>query len=208
MDTLGFDPDLLRALELAGIFVAAISGALLAVRKQFDIVGVATLAAIAGLGGAVTRDVIIGATPPVAFREIEYLLMPLAAALLTFVAHVQIERIQRSILVFDAAALGLFAVTGTVKALAFGIEPFAAVLLGTITAVGGGLLRDVCAREVPVVFRADSELYALPVVLGATIIAVAWELEAYGAAIAALAAGTVFAIRLLAIRYRILAPRP
>lgn len=208
MDTLGFDPDLQRALELAGIFVAAISGALLAVRKQFDIVGVATLAAIAGLGGAVTRDVIIGATPPVAFRDIEYLLMPLAAALVTFVAHVQIERIQRSILVFDAAALGLFAVTGTVKALAFEIEPFAAVLLGTITAVGGGLLRDVCAREVPVVFRADSELYALPVVLGATIIAVAWELEAYGVAIAALAAGTVFAIRLLAIRYRILAPRP
>jgi uncharacterized membrane protein YeiH len=199
---------LLTGLEIAGIGVAALSGALLAVRRGFDLVGMAVLATLTGLGGGIARDVIIGATPPVAFARLEFLLAPLIATAVAFVAHGPLERISRSVLVFDAAALGLFAVTGTAKALAFGLRPAAAVLLGSLSAVGGGLLRDVCAREIPYVFRADGELYAIPAVLGATVVAVSAAQGFYGTGVAVGAATGVFGLRVLALRFRWPGPRP
>ena len=121
----------------------------MAIRRDFDVVGIAILAVITALGGGILRDLVLGDTPPPAFTQWEYLVVPLAAAAVTFVAHPELERLTRTLLVFDAAGLGLFCVAGTVKALEYGLAPVAAAALGVTTAVGGGVLRDVIARETP-----------------------------------------------------------
>ena len=196
-----------HALELTGLFAFGISGALMAIRRDFDVVGIAFLAVITAMGGGIVRDAILGDTPPPAFTDWEYLVVPLLAAGVTFFAHRTLERLTRALLVFDAAGLALFCVTGTVKALDYGLAPVAAAALGVTTAVGGGLLRDVIARETPALFRADTELYAVPAIAGALAVAVAWELDAYEPALGALAAAAVFGLRLLAISRDWRAPR-
>ena len=158
------------------------------------------------LGGGILRDLILD-TPPPAFTRWEYLVVPLAAAAVAFVAHPEIGRVMRTLLVFDAAGLGLFCVAGTVKALDHGLAPVAAATLGVTTAVGGGVLRDVIARETPALVRPDSELYALPAVAGALVVAIAWELDAYEPIIGAIAAAAVFGIRGLALHHHWHGPR-
>ena len=205
----GLDADLERGLELAGIFAFAVSGGMLAVRKGYDVVGLVVLALVTALGGGVVRDLVLGDTPPAAFRDVWYLAMPLAASAVVFVASGAIERhLLTPVLVFDAAGLGLFCVTGTVKALAFDVNVIGAIALGTLTAVGGGVLRDVLAREEPMLFRPESELASIPAALGAGAICVAWRADAYGATAAAATAIVVFLVRLGAIRHGWRAPRP
>ena len=194
-------------LDLIGIFAFGISGALMAIRRDFDVVGIAILAVITALGGGILRDLVLGDTPPPAFTRWEYLVAPLAAAAVTFVAHPELGRLTRTLLVFDAAGLGLFCVAGTVKALDHGLAPVAAVSLGVTTAVGGGLLRDVIARETPALVRPDSELYAVPAVAGAAAVAVAWEFGAYGPMLGAVTAVAVFGFRGLALHRHWHGPR-
>jgi uncharacterized membrane protein YeiH len=194
-------------LDLIGIFAFAISGALMAIRLDFDVVGIAILAVITALGGGILRDLVLGDTPPPAFTQWEYLVVPLAAAAVTFVAHPELERLMRTLLVFDAAGLGLFCVAGTVKALDYGLTPVAAATLGVTTAVGGGVLRDVIARETPALVRPDSELYAVPAFAGAVAVTIAWEVNAYGPALGAVVAAAVFGIRGLALHRHWRGPR-
>lgn len=196
--------------NLIGIFVFAISGALLAVRKNYDIVGMAVLAEITATGGGILRDLVLGAVPPAAFTDHVSFLIPLGATALTFFAHPQLNRIQAPVLVFDAAGLAVFCVVGTAKALAYGIGPLEAIALGAMTAVGGGIMRDVLANDRPAILRADSELYAVPAVLGAAIIVVAHALapDLNSSLIASIAALFVFGLRLVALRYGWRAPRP
>lgn len=196
------------AFNLIGTFVFAISGALLAVRKGYDIVGMTVLGEITALGGGVVRDLIIGAAPPAAFTSPWYILMPLLATGVTFFLHTGMRRIHAGVLVFDAMGLGAFSVAGTAKALAHGLGPVQAMALGVITAVGGGILRDVLANDPPVVFRADGELYAVPALLGAGLVVSAQALGFYGPLAASVAAVVVFVLRMVALRYGWRAPRP
>lgn len=155
---------LLVTIELAGIFVFAISGGLVAVRKGLDVFGVIVLAGATGLGGGFLRDVLIGATPPAALTDWRYLLVPVVAGVATFVFHPTLGRLEKVVNVFDAAGLGLFCVTGALKATDYGLEPIPAALMGMLTGIGGGILRDLLAGRVPVVF--SSELYATPALAG------------------------------------------
>jgi uncharacterized membrane protein YeiH len=155
----------LLALDLLGVFAFAITGGVLAVRRSLDLFGVLVLATITGLGGGMLRDVLIGAVPPAALQEWPYLLMPVLAGLVTFRFHLAVSRAERVVNVFDAAGLGLFCVTGALKALEFGVPGPAAALLGMVTGIGGGIIRDLLAGRVPVVLR--SELYATPALAGA-----------------------------------------
>ena len=150
----------------------------MAIRHDFDVMGIALLALITALGGGLVRDVVLGHTPPPAFTRWEYLVVPLAGAGLAYVAR--FERVPRTLLAFDAAGLGLFSVAGALKALDYGLGPIAATALGVTTAVGGGVLRNVIARETPTLIRSGSELYAVPAAAGAAIVAIAWELGVYG----------------------------
>lgn len=193
-------------IDLAGIFVFAVTGALVAVRKRFDVVGMAVLAEITALGGGVLRDLVIGAVPPAAFRDVGYTAVPIVATALTAVWHPHLERIRRTVLVLDAAGLGLFSVAGAMQALTFGLGAPAAAALGVTTAIGGGILRDVLAREVPSVLH-DRQLYIIPALLGAGTATVASLLGARGYAVTLLTAALAFGVRLLALRLRWRMPR-
>ncbi|HEY0474504.1 MAG TPA: trimeric intracellular cation channel family protein [Kribbella sp.] len=196
----------LQVLDLVGIFVFGITGALVGVRKKLDVFGIQVLALVTGLGGGFIRDVLIGATPPAALVDWRYLTVPVVAGLITFFLHPGIGRVERLMNVFDAAGLALFCVTGARKALDFGLSPLSAVLLGTISGIGGGVIRDVLSGRVPVVLR--SEIYAIPAFLGAGIVVLADALHYDAPWVAVVAAGVCFVIRLLAIRRGWNAPLP
>ncbi|MEU9381776.1 trimeric intracellular cation channel family protein [Streptomyces sp. NPDC048279] len=202
-----FSPSVQHTLDVIGIFVFAISGALLAVRKNFDVFGIAVLAEVTALGGGIFRDVIIGAVPPAAFTDLGYFITPLLTALVVFFLHPHVERIQSAVLVFDAAGLGLFCVTGTTKAYSYGLNLTSSVALGLATAVGGGVLRDVLANEVPSLLRWDRDLYAVPAIVGATLVAVCIRYDALTPVTSGLAVVTAFVLRLLAMRFHWRAPR-
>jgi uncharacterized membrane protein YeiH len=201
------DPSvLITVLDLVGIFVFAISGGLVAVRKGLDIFGVLVLAGTTGLGGGFLRDVLIGALPPAALADWRYLIVPVTAGLVTFWFHPAIGRRERVINVFDAAGLALFCVTGAVKALAFGLGPVPAALMGMLTGIGGGILRDILAGRVPIVLR--GELYATPALVGAAIAVVGTEMGLAVGVVAVPAALVCLLWRLLALRRGWQAPRP
>ncbi|MBT2524172.1 trimeric intracellular cation channel family protein [Streptomyces sp. ISL-99] len=202
-----FTPSVQHSLDLAGIFVFAISGALLAVRKNFDVFGIAVLAEVTALGGGLFRDLIIGAVPPAAFTDLGYFTTPLIAAALVFFLHPEVERIQGAVNAFDAAGLGLFCVTGTTKAYDYGLGLTASAALGLATAVGGGVLRDVLANEVPSLLRWDRDLYAVPAIVGAAMVALCIRFDALNALTSGVAVVTAFVLRLLAMHFHWRAPR-
>jgi uncharacterized membrane protein YeiH len=210
MHPVAFNTTFQMILNLIGTFVFAMSGALLAVRKGYDIVGMVVLAEITAIGGGILRDLLLGATPPAAFTDHISLLLPIAAAILTFFAHAQISRnrIQTAVLVFDAAGLAVFCVIGVTKALAYGLGPVEAIALGTLTAVGGGIMRDVLANEQPAILRADSKLYAVPAVLGATIVVLMLRFNVYSSLAASVAVIFVFVLRIASLWFGWTAPRP
>lgn len=188
---------LLVALDLAGVFVFALSGAALAVEKRLDLFGVLVLAVVTALGGGVLRDVLLGALPPTALSDDRYLPVALAAGLLAFTGARRIDRVAGAVRLFDAAGLGLFVATGTEKALHLGLGAVAAVALGCLTGIGGGILRDVLVGVVPVVLR--RELYAVPAALGATVVVIGDAASLNAAGTAAVAAGVVFAVRMVGV---------
>ena len=193
------------ALDLSGTFVFGLNGALTAMEAEnLDIVGVVVLAVITALGGGIIRDVLIGSLPPAAFQDWRYLVVGGGAGIAAFVARRLWLRAQRLITIFDAAGLALFCVTGTTTAFAAHLGPFQSVVLGTITGVGGGTVRDMVIRRVPTVLT--SGLYAIPAACGATLTAVALEFHFYGGAIAVVAAAVCFAIRMLGVRFNLNVP--
>ena len=202
-----FAPDVQQLLDTVGIFVFALSGGLLAVRKNLDIFGIAVLAEVTALGGGVFRDLIIGAVPPAAFQNMGYFFTPLVASLVVFFLHPEVQRINRTIQVLDAAGLGLFCVTGTAKAHDFGLGSIADIALGMATAVGGGVARDLLAHELPSLLRWDRALYAVPALVGSTVVAVLIALGRLDGVTGTLAALVAFVFRLLALRYDWRAPR-
>ncbi len=188
-----------NVLNLIGLFAFAVSGALLAVRRQFDLVGMAVLATFTALGGGIIRDVLIGAIPPAALRNTWWLAAPLIATGVVFFLHRPVSRLNRAVLFFDAIGLGVFCAAGTAKATAFGLGPLAAILMGTITGIGGGMLRDVLAGDTPSVLRKDSKLYAVPAVLGSTVVAMAHAAGQDGVWVQVVAAALIIGLRLLAL---------
>lgn len=191
--------DLLLVFDLAGTFVFAISGAILGVRRNLDIFGILVLSFAASSAGGITRDLLIGAVPPAAISDWRYLAAALVAGLLAFFWSSPIERLRTAILIFDAAGLALFAVAGTQKALAYGLNPLMAALLGMLTGIGGGIVRDLLVAQTPAVLQRD--LYALAALAGAVIVVVGKALN-WPIVPTAIAGGVVcFGLRLMAIRH-------
>jgi uncharacterized membrane protein YeiH len=203
-------PSLLLVLDLAGTFAFAVNGALTAVRAaQLDIVGVVTLGMITAVGGGIIRDVLLGALPPATFVDWRYLVVAAAGGLIAFLFSRRLGRFTGSIDVLDAAGLSLFAVVGAGKALELGAGPAQAIILGAVTGVGGGTMRDVLIRRIPTVLT--SGLYAIPALIGAALLVAADSggvSRILGAPAALCAAAVCFLIRVLGLRFGLDAPRP
>lgn len=185
--------------DLAGTFVFALSGGTLAVRHRLDIFGVLVLSCAAAVSGGVARDVMIGAQPPAALADWRYLAVAMLAGVLTFYRHQSIEHLRNPVQLFDAAGLALFAVLGADKALAFGLSPFAATLLGMISGIGGGIARDLLVARTPVVLQA--ELYAVAALVGAGVVACAHVAGLPGGPALVAGALVCFGLRFMAIRH-------
>src|SRR5690348_1829218 len=183
---------LLLILDLVGTFVFAISGATVGVQYGLDIFGVLVLSFAAGNAGGITRDVLIGATPPAALADWRYLCVSMLAGLTTFFWYPLIERVRSPVLVFDAGGLALFAVTGTQKAFVYRLNPVMAALLGMLTGIGGGMMRDVLVLQIPNVLRAD--LYATAALVGAGIVSGGYVLHLSPVALMLTGAAACFAL--------------
>jgi uncharacterized membrane protein YeiH len=199
---LRYDPALvagvLVVLDLAGTFVFALSGALAGIKHRLDLFGVLVLSFAAGSAGGLIRDVLLGATPPPAISDWRYIGVSLAAGLVTFFCFPLIDRLRSSVLVLDAAGLALFAVSGALKAQAAGLNPLASMLLGVITGIGGGMVRDVLVSDVPAVLR--GELYASAALAG-TAVVVLGRLAGLPTPVGAIVGALLcFVLRYLAIR--------
>jgi uncharacterized membrane protein YeiH len=189
---------LLVAFDLGGTFVFALSGAAAGVRNRLDIFGVLVLSFAAGSSGGIARDLVIGAIPPAAIRDWRYVGVSILAGLITFYWYRIINKLSSPVLVFDAAGLALFAVAGASKALAFHAGPVAATLLGMLTGIGGGIVRDVLVSEIPTVLR--TELYAIAALAGAAVVVVGDMLSVPTSAAELAGAALCFALRFTAIR--------
>lgn len=197
---------LLLVLDLTGTFAFALNGGLTAVRAvRIDIVGVIALGMITAMGGGIIRDLILN-TEPATFQDWRYLAAAGAGALIAFAFGHRMERLWMPIEVLDAVGLSFFAVTGAMKAVEFGLGPAQAVILGTITAVGGGTVRDALLGRVPSVL--SDGLYAVPAFIGALLAVAASLFGLYGPVTAVIAAGLCFLIRMLGIRFGWNAPVP
>jgi uncharacterized membrane protein YeiH len=191
-------------IDFLGVFVGALGGALAAIREtryRYDLVGVTGLALSSALGGGITRDIILQHGPPLAFVDVRYLLTALAGAIIGRMFAARIGRnTERAIILVDAAALGLFAVSGSTRALDAGLRRLPALLLGGVTAVGGGSLRDVLSGRAPKIFE-RGELYAIAAAFGsAAFLSCDW-LKFNREISTAVGASCGFGLRMLALRF-------
>lgn len=159
--------ELYYVLDLTGTFVFAISGAIAARQQGLDIFGIIVIAFTVACGGGIIRDVCIGSIPPANLSNWHYLLASVVAALMVVSLYSIVQKMTKPVLFFDALGLSLFAVTGAQKSLAFGHSAQVAILLGVITAVGGGVIRDVLLNRVPVILQ--KEIYASAALVGSCI---------------------------------------
>jgi uncharacterized membrane protein YeiH len=194
----GFDPTLLLVLNLIGTFVFGLSGGMTGVRVKLDLFGAVVLAAAVGLAGGIIRDVLIG-TPPATFRDWRYLAVAGGAGLVTTLAYPAINRLQRPIDALDAAGLATFCVTGAATALAHRRGVAESMILGAITGIGGGMVRDILVREIPTVLRGG--LYAIPALVGAGIVDAADKLGDHTVTFPIVGAAVCFAMRMAGLRY-------
>lgn len=190
---------LVLVLDLAGTFAFAVSGAMAGIRRRLDLFGVLVLSFAASTFGGMGRDLLIGATPPAALKDWRYLAVSMFAGLIAFFWSSSMERLRNPVRLMDAMGLSLFAVAGTQKALAFGLSPLMAALLGMVTGIGGGVARDVLLAEIPAVLRSD--LYAVAALVGAAIVA-AGQMMAAPVLLTAICGGfACFGLRVMAIRW-------
>ncbi len=190
---------LLLVLDLGGTFVFAISGAMAAVKHRLDIFGVLVLSFAAGNAGGITRDLLVGAVPPAAIADWKYVGVSILAGLTTFFWYSITDRYHTNVLLFDAVGLAFFAVSGAEKALVYGLNPMMAALLGMLTGIGGGMLRDVLVTEIPAVLHAD--LYALAALAGAAVVVIGHVLHVSPVATTIAGGVLCFALRFMAIYY-------
>lgn len=187
-------------LDVTGTFVFAISGATAAKQRGLDLFGICAVAYTVACGGGIIRDLCIGAIPPAGLTTWYYLVAAMIAAIMSIGLYPIVERLNRPVLLFDAAGLSLFAVTGAQKALSYGHNAEVAVLLGIITAVGGGVLRDILLNRVPVIL--EKEIYASAALVGALIVVlgsyIKWLSNDW---IAIIALVVCFTLRMLALRF-------
>ena len=197
----------LLVLDLLGTFAFAVNGAMTAIKyARVDIVGVLTLGMVTALGGGFIRDILIDSLPPTTFLDWRYLLTAAVGSLLAFFLGARLEKLARTINMLDAVGLSLFAVTGTLKGMAFGLGPTQSIIVGVSTAAGGGTLRDIMIQRIPAILH--TELYAIPAAVAGGLTAAVVSADMHLIPWGVLAAAVCFAIRMVGIHFDLHAPRP
>lgn len=197
---------LFACLNVLGTFVFGLSGAMVAIRRRFDIFGILVLSVATGVAGGIIRDLLLGAVPPEVLHTVWPMAIASLAGICAYFFQPVIERFKRPVMLLDAIGLGVFAVAGCSKAIAFGLAPTGAILLGVMTAIGGGMLRDMMAAEVPRVLH--EEVYALAAFAGAATYAGCLWLGVPEIAAAAGAVLLAVGLRLASVRFGWKLPRP
>jgi uncharacterized membrane protein YeiH len=189
---------MLLAIDLLGTFVFAIEGAIAGIQGNLDLLGIMVLAFATALGGGIIRDVLIGAIPPNSIRDWRYPAVAFFGGAIVFCFYQFVSQVSPwVIIIFDAAGLGLFAVAGAAKALDFGIHPFIAILMGGVTGVGGGTIRDILLARIPTVLRAD--VYATAALAGAAVLVLGIRLKMNPRFMTILGAIVCFALRVVSV---------
>ncbi len=186
------------ALDLGGTFVFALSGAAAAVKHRLDVFGALVLSLVAASSGGIARDVLIGAVPPAALEDWRYLAVSLLAGTIVLHWHSALERLRNPVQLFDGVGLALFAVSGAHKALAFHLGPLPAALLGMLSGIGGGMVRDLLVAKIPTVLRA--EIYAVAALAGAAVVVIGNALGVPSAVATTAGALLCFGLRFMALR--------
>jgi uncharacterized membrane protein YeiH len=187
---------LLTLADLAATFLFAVQGALAAVLSGLDLFGIMVIGFVTALVGGIMRDLLIGYTPPASLRGAWYPIVAFSGALLVFLLHQAVQEIPPALLLWsDAAGLALFAVVGAAKAVDFKLNPLVAALLGMVSAVGGGVVRDILLNRVPAILRTD--IYAVAALAGAATTVVALRLGTSRAVAMALGFVVCFLIRIV-----------
>lgn len=192
-------------LDLFGTFIFGLSGAFRAVKYELDILGVLILSIITGVGGGMVRDTLLGATPAAALQDERYLIVTIAAGLLVFFWAKDLAKQWRKIIVSDALGLGVFTAIGVMKALNAGLGPVGAVIIGAITATGGGVIRDIIVREVPAIVSRD--FYATASIFGGLALLI---VDRFGGNSLLQTLAAIFVtttLRILAMKYQISLPK-
>lgn len=197
---------LLSFLDLAGTFFFAISGAMVAVKKDMDLFGIIVLGTVTAIGGGTLREVLLGQSPPFAFRHDFYFFLAIIGSMLTFVFMEQLLRIRSVVLLADAVGLGTFVTIGMLRALEMNTTYTSAIILGTITATAGGMIRDVLAGEIPFVLTRD--FYAVSCIIGGIFFIILHRIDVAPDLIMASTTSLVIILRVFAIRYGLTLPRP
>ena len=197
--------DLLYALDLFGTLVFAVTGAFRAVKYELDILGVLVLSVFTGVGGGIVRDVVLGSFPPAVFTNELYFLVCLGGGLLVFFTAPRIARWWHAVKIFDAVGLGVFAALGALKGYDHGLGPIGVIMMGTVTAVGGGVIRDILVSEIPAVLTSD--FYATAAALGALSFWGCRQLGVSPELSLGVAAALTIGLRLLALRFHLVLPR-
>ncbi len=197
--------NLLYALDLIGTFVFAISGLRLAAKKQMDLFGAAAIAFVTAVGGGTTRDVILGATPVAWIQNIHYPIAIILAVPFTLIFRKYVITLKRTFFIFDSIGIALFTISGMQKALDFGLNPAMAMVMGMVSAVVGGVIRDILCNEIPLIFR--KEIYATPCLLGALLF---FQLSNWGLnqdLNYIITTSFILSIRVVAIKFNLSMPR-
>ena len=192
--------DWIYVLNLAGVLVFAISGVLTAIDNDFDVVGASVIGFITALGGGTLRDLMIGETPVGWMLDTNYLWTVIAAVILSYLFKPKIIKLRTGMFLFDSMGLGLFAILGVQKTLDVGLDPTIAILMGMVSAVFGGVLRDVLSNIVPLIFR--KEIYATACLIGGLVFLILQTISSALYLNMGLAMLVVFVIRYLAVKYQ------
>jgi uncharacterized membrane protein YeiH len=167
--------DIIYAIDLSGTFVFAISGALTAIQKKFDVFGATVIAFVTAVGGGTLRDVLIGSTPVGWMLDTNYLITICLAVVCSYVFLNPIQRLRKTMFLFDTIGISLFTVLGLEKTLSLELPIIIAIMMGTVSAVFGGVIRDILCNEVPLIFR--KEIYATACIIGAVAYVVSRHFE-------------------------------
>lgn len=193
------------SLDIIGTVAFAVSGALTAMEKRMDVFGISIVAICTALGGGTLRDMLIGNTPVAWLLNLQNFYVALATIVLTIIFRIQLNKLRRSLLLFDTIGMGIFTLIGIQSGISIGLHPLVCMLLGTITASFGGVIRDILCNEIPLIF--DREIYATACLVGG---AFYFLLAQYQFPIDILSFATIaviIAVRLMAVYFHWSLPR-